>query len=170
MESVIDTLLASARAAEGTTIGSCDPVHPVRDAIRAVSNAAQARAIAVDMNAGPQEMVVDTEPAMVSQAVYPLLENAVRHAASRVDVSFARGGDGVVIRVDDDGPGVQATDAFDPGISTTGGAGLGLPLARRLARSCGGDVVALPGSGRGASFELQLPGGRRHTDAADHAA
>jgi signal transduction histidine kinase len=46
---------------------------------------------------------------------------------------------------------------FAPGVSSSGGAGLGLPLARRLARSCGGDVVAAPGDG--GTFELRLPGG-----------
>jgi signal transduction histidine kinase len=35
------------------------------------------------------------------------------------------------------------------------GAGLGLPLARRLARSCGGDVRLGPGPG--GSFVLELP-------------
>jgi signal transduction histidine kinase len=36
-----------------------------------------------------------------------------------------------------------------------GGAGLGLPLARRLARSCGGDIVCAPGPG--GRFVLELP-------------
>ncbi|HVW18267.1 MAG TPA: hypothetical protein VHB30_08450, partial [Solirubrobacteraceae bacterium] len=36
-----------------------------------------------------------------------------------------------------------------------GGSGLGLPLARRLARSCGGDVLA--GEGPGGCFVLELP-------------
>jgi signal transduction histidine kinase len=164
MEAVIDTLLASARAAEGTTVGSCDPVGPVRDAVRAVAGAAQTRAVEVGLTPPPDEIVVDAEPAMVSQAVYPLLENAVRHAATRVDVSFGRDAEQVVIRVADDGAGLQAADAFEPGISTTGGAGLGLPLARRLARSCGGDVVALDGHGPGARFELRLPGGHGRAD------
>jgi len=164
MESVIDTLLASARAAEGATVGRCDPVGPVRDAVRALAGAAQTRNVEVAIEPAREEVIVDAEPAMVSQAVYPLLENAVRHAASRVDVSFTPGDDDVVIRVADDGPGIQASDAFEPGISTTGGAGLGLPLARRLARSCGGDVEALDGAGRGAAFELRLPGGRTGTD------
>ena len=51
--------------------------------------------------------------------------------------------------------------------SDGGGAGLGLSLARRLARSCGGDVVA--GDGPGGCFVLVLPGGPRHRDPASHA-
>jgi hypothetical protein len=47
--------------------------------------------------------------------------------------------------------------AFEPGVRadrTGPGAGLGLPLARRLARSCGGDVVL--GDGPGGAFVLEL--------------
>ena len=60
----------------------------------------------------------------------------------------------------DDGPGVDpdlGDRVFDPGVGGggRGGAGLGLPLARRLARSCGGDVVA--GDGPGGCFVLELP-------------
>jgi signal transduction histidine kinase len=158
METVIETLLNSARAAEGTQLGACDPAAPVRDAARAVAGAAQTRSVVVTADPAPGELTVDAEQAMVAQAVYPLLENAVRHAASRVDVTVAREGAHVAIRVADDGPGIEAADAFEPGVSTTGGAGLGLALARRLARSCGGDVVALDGNGAGATFELRLPG------------
>jgi signal transduction histidine kinase len=98
---------------------------------------------------------------VVTQALYPLLENAVRHARSSVEVSLATGGDQVTVAVHDDGPGLDGRDPeelFAPGVSSSGGAGLGLPLARRLARSCGGDVVV--GSGPGGNFGLKLPGER----------
>ena len=64
--------------------------------------------------------------------------------------------------VRDDGPGPDpelAGRVFEPGVrgadDAGGGAGLGLALARRLARSCGGDVVA--GEGPGGCFVLVLP-------------
>jgi two-component system OmpR family sensor kinase len=44
---------------------------------------------------------------------------------------------------------------FEPGASANGGAGLGLPLARRLARSCDGDIQLVDGDG--ACFELRMP-------------
>jgi signal transduction histidine kinase len=66
----------------------------------------------------------------------------------------------VVVTVADDGSGLPDEDVFEPGISTAGGAGLGLPLARRMARSCGGDVTAA-GQGSGARMRLSLPGGAR---------
>jgi two-component system, OmpR family, sensor kinase len=82
----------------------------------------------------------------------------VRHAAAQVEISVARNDGHVVIAVSDDGTGIADGDAeriFEPGVSAGGGAGLGLPLARRLARAAGGDVVAVPR--RGGRVELRLP-------------
>src|SRR4051794_17878327 len=76
---------------------------------------------------------------IVAGALHPLLENALRHAAQRVDIELAREDGEVVIAVSDDGAGIAAGDAeriFEPGVSAAGGAGLG--LARRLARAAGG--------------------------------
>jgi two-component system OmpR family sensor kinase len=82
----------------------------------------------------------------------------VRHAARDVQVSLARENGTVVIAVADDGAGIAQDDVeriFEPGVSDAGGAGLGLPLARRLARAAGGDVVAVAQDG--GRFELRLP-------------
>jgi signal transduction histidine kinase len=72
-------------------------------------------------------------------------------------------GDRVRAIVRDDGPGVDPAlgeTIFDPGVRGSGadpaGAGLGLPLARRMARSCGGDVLV--GDGPGGCFVLELRG------------
>ena len=68
----------------------------------------------------------------------------------------------VIVDVTDDGPGVagdQAERIFEPGVTGVGhdGAGLGLPLVRRLARAAGGDVHAVPGDG--GRFRVELPAG-----------
>ena len=160
MTGVIETLLTSARADGAAPRGSCDPAGPMREAAAAVRAAAHARGVQIGVSA-PAGAAIHAPADVVAHALGPLLENAVRHAASRVDLRFrARPGE-VVIVVTDDGPGVGADDAeaiFGPGVSTTAGAGLGLPLARRLARSGGGDLVAIPGAG-GGRFELTLPSG-----------
>jgi signal transduction histidine kinase len=77
-----------------------------------------------------------------------------------VELSWANGRARVAVR--DDGEGVDAVlgeGAFEPGRrgagEPPGGAGLGLPLARRLARASGGDVVIGPGPG--GCFVLELP-------------
>jgi two-component system, OmpR family, sensor kinase len=100
---------------------------------------------------------------LVVRALSPIVENAVRHAESRVVVRARVEGTEVVIEIGDDGPGVSPDVrdvVFEPGLSGSGGTGLGLGISRRVARSLGGDVeVADPAAGRerGATFLLRLP-------------
>ena len=93
-------------------------------------------------------------------AVRPLLENAERHGSGEPRVDVTRDGRTVVIAVLDDGPGVAPEDldrVFEPGHTTeVRGSGLGLPLARRMVRAVGGDVLARPGPG--GRFEVRVPG------------
>jgi signal transduction histidine kinase len=102
------------------------------------------------------------EPEVVRRALAPLLDNARRHAAESVTLELSSGDGRVRLAVRDDGPGLDPAlgeRAFEPGARGAAapgdGVGLGLPLARRLARSCGGDVVA--GAGPGGCFVLELP-------------
>jgi two-component system, OmpR family, sensor kinase len=106
------------------------------------------------------DAVVLAAPASpLAAAVRPLLDNAERHGSGIPRVEVSRDGDTVVIAVLDDGPGVEAGDVetvFEPGHTTsTEGAGLGLPLARRMARAVGADLVARPGPG--GRFEVRAP-------------
>ncbi len=92
---------------------------------------------------------------LVHNALDSLEEHGVRGA---VDVDVKSQGDRVVVRVKDDGPGPPAdVDLFAPLRSTKpNGMGLGLPLARALARACGGDVQ----HGDGSCFVLEREGDR----------
>ena len=95
--------------------------------------------------------VVAGDPDALSRLLVNLLDNAVRHAASRVCVSV-RGEDGwAILVVSDDGPGIPAEDAerafgrfsrLDDARSRTGteGAGLGLAIVRSTAEAHGGSV------------------------------
>ncbi|MER6093722.1 sensor histidine kinase [Streptomyces bluensis] len=106
-------------------------------------------------------------PALLERILSPLLANAVRYARSRVTVSAGRIPGAVRIDVVDDGPGVPEAfvgELFQPGRRADSGdghdgAGLGLPLARRLARTVGGEVVHDPGHSPGARFTVTLPAG-----------
>jgi signal transduction histidine kinase len=156
MATVIDTLLAAARS--DTARGSSDAVAAARAVERLVRPEADAHRRRVSIRAQAEPLTVGAGEDVVAGALHPLLENAVRHAAAAVEISVARENGGVVIAVSDDGAGIGAEEAeriFEPGVSGAGGAGLGLPLARRLARAAGGDVVAVPQ--RGGRVELRLP-------------
>jgi signal transduction histidine kinase len=158
MASSIETLLMSARAPRAR--GSSDPATAVRDVAAALRPAATAAGIEITLMDPERPLRVGADREQVAQALAPLLDNAISHAASRVRVSTAAENGHITIAVEDDGLGLPTDDheaVFSPGASSRGGAGLGLPLARRLARACGGDVLAVP-SPLGARFELRLPG------------
>jgi signal transduction histidine kinase len=116
----------------------------------------------VDVTAPADLPDADGDADVVRRALAPLVDNARRHARSRVLLELTGDERHVRVAVRDDGPGLDprlGEHAFDPGVRGTaedrGGAGLGLALARRLARSCGGDVFT--GHGPGGCFVLELP-------------
>jgi signal transduction histidine kinase len=121
-----------------------------------------ARGIELEV-AAPAGVDVGVDAEFAERILTPLLHNAERHAVASVWLSAERAGTVVVIHLDDDGPGIPAElrDAvFEPGHSGTDGdgAGLGLALARRLARATGGDVeFARPPRGVGARLCVRLP-------------
>ena len=97
------------------------------------------------------------------------MENACRFARTEVLLGAARNGKEVYFLVEDDGPGVTEEEKeriFEPGVrgsaaagerNAARGAGLGLSLARRLARAASGDVEVEAGE-IGARFVVRLPG------------
>ncbi len=116
---------------------------------------------------GPNTVMAGVPAALLERIVAPLIDNALRYARSRVALQVAPGPDGIRVTVVDDGPGVPATftaQLFQPGrraVPADGhtGAGLGLPLARRLARSAGGEVTHDADHTAGARFVVHLPAG-----------
>lgn len=113
-------------------------------------------------------VTVPADTGRVGQVVANLLVNAARAAGGGGEVAVRVGAqDGhAYVDVRDSGPGVpdgQRERVFerlvrlhDGRARDTGGAGLGLPIARGIARAHGGDVVCLPASD-GAWFRLVLP-------------
>ena len=95
-----------------------------------------------------------------------LIGNAQRHART-IAVAATALDDGVEITIDDDGPGIPADkreDVFRPFVrldpsrnSETGGIGLGLTIARDVARSHGGDLELLESPQGGLRARLWLP-------------
>ena len=117
----------------------------------------------------PEERVVMiTDPAKVRQILLNLLNNACKFTDSgTVDLLVSREGEDVLFAVKDTGPGVAREHLemiFEPFTqvdqSTTrqkGGAGLGLPVSRRLAHLLGGELLVDSELGKGSTFTLRLP-------------
>ena len=107
---------------------------------------------------------IGVDPDLAERILQPVVENACRYGSSRVRVDVARENSSVVFAIDDDGPGVadgEQERIFEPGVRGQGtngsaGAGLGLALSRRLARTVHGDVYA-ERSETGGRFLIRLP-------------
>ena len=170
MREVIDVLMASARADAGV-VGrdTANLEDAARASLEAARPDAEERGVSFEVVAGGNgaaAMRATAEPKLVERILAPLVENATRHARSRAVVRITRNGQWLEVAVEDDGPGVspgQEATIFEPGYRGDGagnddhaGAGLGLSLARRLARSAGGDVEADAGAD-GGRFVVRLP-------------
>ncbi|MFY1599732.1 sensor histidine kinase [Micromonospora sp. WMMD737] len=120
---------------------------------------------------GEREVSVNADPTRIAQILSNLLDNARRHTPSSGQITVhLETVDGTAwVTVSDTGPGVAEGDReriFDRLVrlddardQDSGGAGLGLPIARALAEAHGGSLECLP-SGAGAVFRLSLPIGR----------
>lgn len=104
---------------------------------------------------GPVE--VDANGDAIAEALSNLLDNARRHALERVEVVVVESLDEAIVSVRDDGlpvPEGLEERVFErfASFDDRGGSGLGLPIARSIARSHGGDVVYTD-----RAFALRLP-------------
>lgn len=116
--------------------------------------------------AAPPEYVIRVRPNAIRRCLGNLIGNARRHG-SHVWLSGLLVQDGIDIIVDDDGPGIPPTDrerAFQPFIRldpsrnpSTGGVGLGLTIARDVARSHGGEIYLETSPQGGLRARLHLP-------------
>jgi CheY-like chemotaxis protein len=113
---------------------------------------------------------VDGDPVRLSQVLTNLLDNAARYSpeGSKIDLTVSVSGPYVLIRVRDQGAGIERdlmprvfelfVQGSKPPLAGEGGLGIGLPLARRLAEMHGGTLTAYStGAGKGSEFTLQLP-------------
>lgn len=159
MDRLLDTLLTQAAQDVTEAPGRC-ALEPVARAAAAAATDGVPTTVRV-----PAGLEAGAGAEVVERILAQLLGNAARYARTQIAVTATRTAQGVRIEVADDGPGVPETfrdKLFEPGQRAAPddghpGAGLGLALARRLARSAGGDI-ALEQAGPGAVFALTLPG------------
>lgn len=112
------------------------------------------------------KLVVGGDPVGLRRLVSNLVENAVKFG-QRARISLARDGDWILIRIEDDGPGLPDSEikrVFEPfhradpsRAPSTGGFGLGLSVAQSIARAHGGDVELANREGGGLTATVRLP-------------
>ncbi|MDQ1170571.1 two-component system OmpR family sensor kinase [Microbacterium proteolyticum] len=164
---LVDDLLTMARVDRGLEL------DPVDTDLRAVVEAEVRRAPLVHPSLRVRAEIPDAAVPVridvdrIAQVLSNLVENAARATAGRGSVVLSvrvESGTARVV-VDDDGPGVAAADReriferlvrLDEGRAASGGVGLGLPIARGIARAHGGDVRCVPAAS-GARFEMTVP-------------
>ncbi len=126
------------------------------------------KGVALTVPAAPP-VLVDVDPERIAQVLTNLLGNALTYtpAGGEVAMEVARSNRTATVAVLDTGIGLTAEDqelVFDrfyrvpSAVRPAGGSGIGLTIARGLARAHRGDLeVSSPGLGRGSAFTLTLP-------------
>ena len=153
MADTVTMLVDLARSGDGTFAES--------STLGEVLAAIDTSGVQVDVPASARDVVLGTPALLAVRALAPVLDNARSHRRSVIHVSAREADSHVDLVVEDDGPGLADGDAitiFEAGVRgpSSSGAGLGLPLARRIARAAGGDVMWEP-SEVGACFVVRLP-------------
>jgi signal transduction histidine kinase len=146
-----------------------DLASVVRDAARPRAVLAAREGVDLRVEA-PGPVPMDGDPARLEQVLLILLDNAARHtpAGGAITVAVhAEGGD-AVMAVADTGEGIRPeaiASVFDRFYRADAarerddrqGAGLGLAIARGIARAHGGEITVRSEPGRGAVFTVRLP-------------
>jgi two-component system sensor histidine kinase KdpD len=159
LERLVSDLLDMTRLASGTLAVRKDWV-PLEEVVGSALGRLEARldGMAVTTRLSPDLPSIALDPVLVEQLLINLLDNAAKHArrGGQIDIEARRDGESVMVEVADRGPGIEAGreekifERFP---------GLGLPIARAIARAHGGNLVAGAREGGGAVFRLTLPTG-----------
>jgi signal transduction histidine kinase len=163
---IVDALVAAARFEAGAPRGTSDAYAVAADVSEACAGLVADEHVEIDITEPERPVRLGVDADLAERILQPVLDNACRYGATHVRVSIERRDSVVNYLVADDGPGVSPEEResiFEPGVRGTvgeaggpNGAGLGLALARRLARSTTGDVEALEGTD-GGIFLVRLP-------------
>ncbi len=151
MERMLDEYLAFARGQAGEGASETDLGNLLRDVVANAQRKAEAKSPDkhVELAVG-DGILVEVRPNAMRRCVTNLVENALRYG-KHSQVSARQNASMVEIAVDDDGPGIppdRREEAFRPfhrldtgRTLASGGVGLGLAIARDIARGHGGDIT-----------------------------
>jgi two-component system sensor histidine kinase BaeS len=170
LQHIVDDLRDLAAADAGGLRMHPEPMH-LDDAIEQVLDVhrpgAAAAGVSLAMSFAGEPLVV-ADPVRLRQLVGNLLSNAIRHSAPGGTVTVRAFVDGgrMTIAVADTGAGIAGPDlprvfdrfwrADESRTRSTGGSGLGLSIARKIAEAHGGDITVESTPGAGATFTVTL--------------
>jgi len=116
---------------------------------------------------GKAQSPMSVRPRGLRRCLGNLMENARRYGSNEIDVTVIDAGDSLTVRIEDRGPGIPAEErerVFEPYVRLeqsrakhTGGTGLGMAIARAIARGHGGDVTLSERAGGGLCAAVVLP-------------
>jgi signal transduction histidine kinase len=148
---------------------SADVVEIVRRAVAAAQPPAEAKSLSLETKLPEGQAIAEVAPERVGQVLRNLLSNAITHTSEggRITVDLKDEGDELHIGVADTGAGIPPEDLpyvferfyrADPSrVRATGGAGLGLTIARRLVEAHSGTIGVESEVGKGSRFTFTLP-------------
>jgi signal transduction histidine kinase len=147
----------------GDATGAVDLAVVAGDALALVQPQADERKVSLELR-GETGIRIQGERRGVIQILVNLLGNAIRHSREGASVTLDLQAIGAMgsASVTDQGEGIDPSDherVFEKfeRLEGGGGAGLGLAIARRLARAMGGEIALESSLGEGARFTLSLP-------------
>ena len=165
MESLVEDLLLLARADERGLTLRCRDVDLDDVAYSEMDRLLRETELTIDADLVPTRLIGD--PGGLSRVLRNLLENAARHATSRIELRVHPDGGNAVLTVADDGPGIPEADrarVFDRFVRldtararSGGGTGLGLAIVSEVVAAHGGIVSIGDRAGGGALMTVQLP-------------
>ena len=160
MERQIQDILLFARGGDAgeSTLRFSDLLAKFRTTAKQSADGSETQLILQDDSRG-EAWMIGREDALLG-LLNNLLENAVQHHASRIELRLRVGND-IEFDFEDNGVGIPETlrrRIFDPFFTTrSGGTGLGLAVVQNLVLSHGGEIHLEPGASGGACFRLRFP-------------
>lgn len=165
MRALIQDLLVLARADEQSLVLRTEQVQ--LDDIAEVEASRARRSAECLIHTAMSPTYLTGDPAALSRVVRNLVDNAVRHARSRIDIDVGSLDGMVTVSVSDDGPGIPREDrsrVFERFVRldtdrarSSGGSGLGLAIVAELVAAHGGTVSIRDRSGGGTTVVAELP-------------
>jgi PAS domain S-box-containing protein len=171
MSKTIDDFLAASGLEQGQLTVQAHPcdVAAVASAVVEAMDSQVPSEVHVQLRRSRAPTVAQADEHRLHQILANLVENAIKYSpgGGDVQVRVRRAGANVCVDVADHGLGIAHSEQshvfdrfhrLDPG-QTMGvaGTGLGLYIAREMARRMGGDVTVRSRPGRGSTFTLRLP-------------